>query len=148
MGKRMKLAVLPVESDQFPRVAAGINGVFQDVRMSGIDDYFLSKVTLEVVQLSVECVEPTSACYAVVGHSLGAQRLLMAHISAEKAQDRGRHRRRQQPLKVSVTLFDVDAETPANVVDKVFKNEDEATQALADLVKQATTPTAMTRVSP
>src|SRR5262245_50766785 len=72
MGRRMKLAVLPVESEQFPRVARGLNGVFQDVRMKGIDDYFLSRVTLEVVQLSIECVEPNSACYAAVGHSLGA----------------------------------------------------------------------------
>ena len=74
------------------------------------------------------------------------RRLLMAHISAEKAEGRGR--RKQRPLKVTVTLFDVDAGTPANVVDKVFKNEDEATGALADLIKQATSPTAMSKVSP
>src|SRR5437868_13078917 len=73
---RIKLAVLPVESDVFPRTAAAINDLLRGVHVRGVDDYFVSKVALEVVQLSIECVEQTSACYAAVGKSLTAQRLL------------------------------------------------------------------------
>ena len=59
---RLKLAVLPVESDAYPRLAKGINGVFHDIQVPGVDDYFLSRVTLEVAQLAIECVDVTNEC--------------------------------------------------------------------------------------
>src|SRR5262245_13728261 len=71
---RIKLAVLPVDPDQYPQIAASLNKALQDVKVKGIDDYFLSKVTLEVVQLSIECVQPTSECYSAVGKSFSANR--------------------------------------------------------------------------
>ena len=57
---RVKLAVLPVDSDAYPQIAASLNNALHDVKVKGVDDYFLSKVALEVVQLSIECVQPTS----------------------------------------------------------------------------------------
>ncbi|HUS63507.1 MAG TPA: hypothetical protein VMZ28_03150 [Kofleriaceae bacterium] len=134
--KRVKLAVLPVDSDQFPRVAAGLNSLLHDVRVTGVDDYFLSKVTLEVVQLSIECVEPTSACYSAVGRSLAAQKLLIAQIGAGAGSRSRRGRAGSQPVKVSVTLFDVENGAAANVVERGFKNEQEASGGLADLLKE------------
>src|SRR5262245_42765959 len=74
--KRVKLAVFKVESEQFPELAKALNAQLQDVHIKGVDDYFLSRVTLEVVQLSIECVEQTPACWSAVGKSLSAQKLL------------------------------------------------------------------------
>src|SRR5262245_1905708 len=79
--KRIKLAVLPVDGEASVKVATALNALLHDVQAPGVDDYFLSKVTLEVVQLAVECVRPTSECYSAVGKSLAAQRLLLGHVS-------------------------------------------------------------------
>src|SRR5262245_11971274 len=101
--QRTKLAVLPVESDLYPDVANSINNSLREVHVKGVDDYFLSKATLEVVQLSIECVEPTSECLVAVGKSLGANKLLVASIAPA-----GR-RKHDKSVRVTVTLFDVDA---------------------------------------
>src|SRR4051794_30459152 len=55
---RVRMAVLPVENDAYPKIAKAINEVFRMVRLRAVDDYFRSKVTLEVAQLSIECVDP------------------------------------------------------------------------------------------
>ena len=124
---RVTLAVLPAESDAFPEAARAISDSLAHANVSGIDTKNVSKVSLEVVQLSIECVEPTPACYKAVGRSLSANRLLFAQISAEK----------KKAVKVSVTLFDVDAESP-RTAEKVFPNEKAATDGISDLVTEAT----------
>jgi len=128
---RVKLAVLPVDGDTFPQIAASLNKSLHDVKVKGVDDYFLSKVTLEVVQLSIECVQPTSDCYAAVGKSLSANKLLLGHIAAVGK------KRRDKSVRVTITLFDVDAGEAANVVDRVFKTPELASQGAQDLVAEA-----------
>jgi hypothetical protein len=127
---RVKLAVLPVESDAFPAVADAVNASMRGARVSGVDDYFLSKVTLDVVQLSIECVDPTTTCWAAVGKSLSANKLLLAQV-------RGGVKKRDRSVHVTVTLFDVDAGVPMNIADQVFKTRDEAVSGVAALVDQA-----------
>lgn len=139
-AKRVKLAVLPVESDRFPRVAQMMNGLFRDVRVPGVDDYFLSKVTLEVVQLSIECVDPTSACYVQVGKSLAAERLLLAHLEAGPPPPKARKRDRVPSVRVTLTLFDVEGGAAVSVIERTFKNESEATNGLAELVQELAAP--------
>jgi hypothetical protein len=129
---RLKLAVLPVDEDQFPVVAKSINRAFADVKVAGIDDYFLSKVTLEVVQLSIECVQPTSACYAAAGKSLGANKLLLGQVVGVGK------RKRDKAVRVTVTLFDVDSSEAVNVVDHVYKTPEAAAGGVSDLVAEAT----------
>src|SRR5262249_20142753 len=68
--KAVRLAVLPVESDGFPEVAEWLSNLLGDVRVAGVDEYFKPHVALEVVQLSIECVEPSAHCYTQVGKSL------------------------------------------------------------------------------
>jgi hypothetical protein len=119
--------VLPAESDAFPKAAAAVTESLQKATVAGIDERSVSKVSLEVVQLSIECVEATPACYKEVGKSLSANRLLFAQISAEK----------KKALKVSVTLFDVDAANP-RTTEKVFPNEKAAEGGIGDLVTEAT----------
>jgi hypothetical protein len=131
---RVKLAVLPVDADQFPQIAASLNNAFHAVKVSGVDDYFLSKVTLEVVQLSIECVQPTSECYRSVGKSLSANRLLLGQVLSVGK------RRRDKSVRVTITLFDVDAGEPANVVDRVYKTPELASQGAQDLVAEAAEP--------
>ena len=128
---RVKLAVLPVDTDTFPQIAASLNRALHDVKVKGVDDYFLSKVTLEVVQLSIECVQPTSDCYSAVGKSLSANKLLLGHIAPIGK------RKRDKSVRVTITLFDVDAGEAANVVDRIFKTPELASQGAQDLVAEA-----------
>ena len=133
-SERVKMAILPVESDAYPRVAGGLNDVLRDVHVKGVDDYFFSKVPLEVVQLSIECVESTNECFASVGKSLTAQRLLLAQIAP------GSPKKREKSLRVIITYFDVEAGVARNSAAQSFKSEGEALSALADLVAHAVAP--------
>ena len=134
---RIKLAVLPLDNDTFPQIAASLNKALHDVKVKGVDDYFLSKVTLEVVQLSIECVQPTSECYSAVGKSLSANKLLLAHVAPVGK------RRRDKSVRVTITLFDVDAGEASNVVDRVYKTPDLAAQGASELVAEAAEPAQM-----
>ena len=128
---RVKLAIMPLENDPYPQVATALNSALRNVKVKGVDDYFVSKVTLEVVQLSIECVQPTSECYTAVGKSLAANRLLLAHVV-------GVHRRRHdRSVRVTITMFDVDRGEAANVVDHVYKTPELAAGAASDLVLEA-----------
>lgn len=133
--KRVKLAVLKVESDQFPELAKALNAQLRDVQVKGVDDYFISKVTLEVVQLSIECVEQTPQCLGQVGKSLSAQRLLVARLTPGATPRRGGKRNR--PVTVSVTQIDAEQGTALQQAEKEFKNEQEAMQGITDVVNQA-----------
>jgi hypothetical protein len=126
-ASKVTLAVLPAESDAFPKAAKAITSSLTNAKVSGIDDRQVSKVSLEVVQLSIECVEPTVVCYEAVGKSLAANRLLFAAIEpASKKQ-----------LKVTVTLFDVDTRNP-HTAQKTFANEKDATSGIDQLVTELT----------
>jgi hypothetical protein len=123
------LAVIPAESDAFPIAARAVSASLASAKVTGTDETKVSKVSLEIVQLSVECVEPTSACYEAIGRSMSANRLLFARI------DNGATKR---ALKVTVTLFDVDAKTEVRTAEKLFATEDEATTGAAALVDEVT----------
>lgn len=128
--KVVKLVALPAESEAFPKVARAATDSLSHAQVTGLGVAQVSKVSLEVVQLSIECVDPSAACYQAVGRSLTATGLLFAQIATLK--------RRQ--LKVTVTLFDVDARALRMKAEKVFESEDEATAGVADLVAEATRP--------
>ncbi len=124
---KVQLAVIPAESDAFPRAAQAVSASLAAAKVSGIDQRQVSKVSLEVVQLSVECVDPTSTCYEAIGRSMSVNRLLFARII-------GSARKRQ--LKILVTLFDVDAKATMRTAEKVFATEDEATAGVSALVAE------------
>jgi hypothetical protein len=130
--RRLKLAVLPVESDNFPRLARGVNGVFHDIQVPGVDDYFLSKVTLEVAQLAIECVDMTNECWSAVGKSLTSDRLLLANINHSK-------KKHDHTITLRVTYFDVTTGQPVNVVNRSFKSEEEALRGMKDVIDNAVT---------
>lgn len=124
----VQLAVLPAESDSFPGAARAVSSSLALAKVKGTDETKISKVSLEVAQLAVECVEPTGACYEAVGRSMSANRLLFARIDSAT--------RRQ--LKVTVTLFDVDANAALKTAEKVFATETEAARGAAALVDEVT----------
>lgn len=129
-GKRI-WAVLPAESDAFPIAARSTTERLRRARVKGLDEPQVSKVSLEVVQLSIECVERSAACYEAVGKSLSANELLFAEI------DEGP---RKQSVKVTVTLFDVDTKQRKKAAIKVFASEEDVVWGVADVVAEATKP--------
>jgi hypothetical protein len=129
-GKRV-WAVLPAESDTFPIAARSTTERLRRARVRGLDEPQISKVSLEVVQLSIECVERTPACYQAVGKSLSANELLFAEI------DDGP---KKQSIKVTVTLFDVDTKQRKKAAIKVFATEEDVVWGVADVVAEATKP--------
>ena len=126
---KVQLAVIPAESDVFPKAAQAVSASLAAAKVSGIDQTQVSKVSLEVVQLSVECVDPTSTCYEAIGRSRSVNRLLFARIT-------GGARTRQ--LKIVVTLFDVDGKAAMRTAEKVFATEGDATAGAAALVAEVT----------
>ncbi|MDB4956791.1 MAG: hypothetical protein JWO36_4360 [Myxococcales bacterium] len=128
--KKTRLSILPAESDAFPKAAKALTESLTSAHVSGVDDTQISKVSLEVVQLSIECVDATVACFQAAGRSLSANQLLFAQISAEP----------KKHLRVTVTLFDVDTQTAKKTQEKVFANDTEATAGVAELVSEATKP--------
>jgi hypothetical protein len=124
------LVALPAESATFPKLAQAATDSLSRAQVNGLGAAQVSKVSLEVVQIAIECVDPSSTCYQAVGRSLTANSLLFAQIAALK--------RRQ--LKITVTLFDVNAKAARTKAEKVFTSEDEATAGIAELVAEATRP--------
>lgn len=125
------LAVLPAESDAFPKAAKAATEYLGRARVRGFDEPQLSKVSMEVAQLSIECVEATVSCYSAVGKELKVNQLLFAQIENGP---------RPKSLRVTVTLFDVDAAAAKRSVVKVFDDEDDASYGMRDVVEEATRP--------
>src|SRR4051812_7155544 len=73
---KLQLAVIPAESDAFPRAARAISRSLAAAKITGVGETRVSKASLEVVQLSIECVDASAVCYQAIGRSMAANRLL------------------------------------------------------------------------
>jgi hypothetical protein len=123
---KIKLLTLPAESDAYPNIAKAATSALAHAKVSGVDEQATSKVSIEVVQLSIECVDPTAACYDAAAKSLAANKLLFAQIDVDGAKP-----------KVSVTLFDGASKQP-KTVEHTFASEAAAVAGLDGLVSEAT----------
>jgi len=83
---------------------------------------------MEVAQLAIECIQPTAACYAAVGRSLNADRLMWAEVEPDADDDK---------LRLTVVLFDVQAGTAPKRVGGTFADLQAARAGAADLVDRA-----------
>ena len=128
-GVGPKLVVLPIESESFPQVAEELNAAIREAQPAGVREVFTSKVSLEVAQLSVECVEPSSTCYSAVGKAMGAGRMLVARIEPSHEADR--------TLRVRLILFDVEGGRPLKTVDRGYRSVAEATRRIRKQLAQA-----------
>jgi hypothetical protein len=130
---RPRVALLPAESEQFPTVATAVNTSLREAPVDAIGDRFLSKVSLEVVQLSIECVDATNGCFTAVGRALKADRLLLAQIASAGGEAAA------SSVRVTVVLFDVPKGAPERQASGVFPDETEAARAVRRLVDQVVT---------
>lgn len=128
---RSKLAVLPVESDSFPKAARALNLALDQAAFGGQKlDILRPKASLEVIQLSIECVEPTTSCYAAVGRSLGVEHVVLSQLQ-------GGAKRRDKQVKIALTLFDIKRSEPVEVASETFADENAAERGIAMLVEKA-----------
>ncbi|MGE0547123.1 MAG: hypothetical protein AB7O24_01605 [Kofleriaceae bacterium] len=125
------LAVLPAESANFPATAKLITEHLGRARVRGFTEPTMSKVSLEVVQLSIECVDPTPACYEAVGRSLSATQLLFAQIEPGA---------QAEAVKVTISLFDVVEKQLKRQASRTFPTEDDVQYGIRDVVNEATEP--------
>jgi hypothetical protein len=121
------LAILPAEARAYPRLVAKLNDALRGARVNGVGKTFVSKASLEVVQLSIECVDLSAPCWTAVGKSLSADRLLFGQIESIPA-------RRRPQVKVKVTLFDVGTGDVLGESFRTFASEDEAGRSLQSLI--------------
>ena len=124
--KVVTLEILPTESDSFPQAAKATTDSLAHVHVTGVDRTQMSKVSMEVVQLSIECVEATPACYQAVAHSLSADRLLFAAIAPGP---------KRKQLKVTISLF-APGDSQPHTAERVFATEKEATEKIGELVSE------------
>lgn len=116
---------LPAESDAFPGAAKATTSALSGAKPTGVDETVASKVSMEVVQLSIECVDATPTCYEAAAKSLSASKLLFASIESEGKKPR-----------VSVTMFDL-GRSP-RTAEKTFDTEAAAIAGVSGLVAEAT----------
>ncbi|MDX2091036.1 MAG: hypothetical protein SFX73_24465 [Kofleriaceae bacterium] len=122
-------AVLPAESERFPRAAKIATERMQEARLVGVDPPQMSNISLEMLQLSIECIDPTVVCYEAVGKTLQASQILWTEITAGK---------KRKQVKVKVVLFDVDTRRLRGNETKLFPSEAAAEQGLADVIAKVT----------
>lgn len=122
-------AVLPAESERFPRAAKIATERMQEARLVGVDPPQMSNISLEMLQLSIECIDPSVACYEAVGKTLQANQILFTEITAGK---------KRKQVRVKVTLFDVDTRSLRGNETKVFPSEAAAEEGLGDVISKVT----------
>ena len=124
---KVKLAVMPAESPDFPKAAKAATESLAGANVQGVDETEVRKVSIDVVQLQIECLDPTPACYSAAGKAISADELLFAKISGAKKQ-----------IDVTVTLFDVDRSKVKHEAHDSFASEDLAIAGIPKLVAEAT----------
>jgi len=124
--QKIKLLTLPTESDAFPAIATAATTALTHAKIGGVDEAAMSKVSIEVVQLSIECVDPTAGCYEAAAKSLAAGKLLFAQIDIAG----------KKP-KLAITLFDVATKTP-RTTERTFDTAAAAIAGVDQLVGEAT----------
>ena len=110
----------------FPKIARAATGALALAKVTGIDESVTEKVSIEVVQLSIECVDPTTVCYEAAAKSLSANKLLFAQVDVDG----------KKP-KIAITLFDTATKAP-RTTERTFDTEAAAIAGLEQLVSEAT----------
>ena len=93
---------MPLDPFDAPGVAQVVNERMSKIKPAGTSATVKAAVSMEVAQLAIECIQPTPACYAAVGRSLNADRLMWAEVEPGADDDK---------LRLTVVLFDVQAGT-------------------------------------
>jgi hypothetical protein len=121
--------VLHAESERFPKAAQRANDAMRDARLAGFDPPQVASISIEMLQLSIECIDPTVTCYETVGKTLEVNQLLFTEITPG---------RKRKQVKVRVRLFDVDNRRLRGDETKVFPSEAAAENGLDALIAKVT----------
>jgi hypothetical protein len=128
-GNPLTLAWLPVEGFVTPAVAAALDRHLEAAPIPDLGRKTRAPVSMEVAQLTLECIEAEPRCYRLVGEHLRVNRLLWAELTAPD--------KRGAPLRATVFLFDVDRATEVSRAERVFAGPEAAVAGFAALVAQA-----------
>jgi hypothetical protein len=125
----VKLAWFPAEAFAFADVAEAANVSLERARVPGVDSRFKAPVSMEVAQLSLECIEQSDECWVAVGRSLEANRLLWADLSFSGD--------KKKAIVATVVLFDVDDARVVSRAQRSFGSRELAIEGLDSLVQTA-----------
>jgi hypothetical protein len=128
-GPSVRLAWLPLEPLLAADVVKTVNDRLGHLAVPGAARSYRAPVSMEVAQLALECIEPTANCYAAVGRSVGADRLLWAELGPGSESD--------ESLRVAVVLFDVRGSAVLRRVEHTYDGLDAARAGVAALVDHA-----------
>jgi hypothetical protein len=117
---RVRLAWLPFDAVASSGLTTAVNAQLGHAKIAGVTESFQVPVSMEMAQLAIECIAKTARCYAAVGRSVGADRLLWADVE----------RRAHGNLTLRVALFDVDR---GAVVHEAAQSYPSANAAQADV---------------
>jgi hypothetical protein len=120
----VRLAWLPFELRAAPELATAVNEQLARVVVDGVTETFAAPVSMEMAQLAIECIDHTPACYAAVGQSVGADRLLWAEM------DRGP----RGAVTLRVALFDVGGGAITQKASRGFPSAKAARAGVGPLV--------------
>jgi hypothetical protein len=124
----VRLVWLPVESLVAPAIAGSANDALARVRPRDATQSARAAVSMEVAQLTIECVQPTPACHAAVGRSLGADRLLWVEVRAPAG---------VPAVAVALEVFDVGRGASVQRAERTFKDASAAGAGIATFIEQA-----------
>jgi hypothetical protein len=125
----VRVAWLPLEPLVAPDVAKTVNDRLGRLAVPGTTRSYRAPVSMEVAQLALECIEPTAQCYAAVGRSVGADRLLWAELGPAPSSE--------ESLRVAVVLFDVRGSAVVKRVEQTYDGLDAVRAGVATLVDHA-----------
>src|SRR5262245_44619532 len=124
-----RMAWMPLDPFDAPSVARAVNERMGQVKPAGTSASVKAAVSMEVAQLAIECIQPTTECYSAVGRSLGADRLMWAELDPMLAPD--------DRIKVTVLTFDVRAGSEPRRVEETFAGVQAARAGAGELVNRA-----------
>ncbi len=126
---RVRLAWLPFDAPASSGLTTAVNANLEHVKIAGVTESFQASVSMEMAQLAIECIEKTARCYAAVGRSVGADRLLWADLD----------RRAHGNLTLRVALFDVDRGAVVHEAEQSYPSAKAAQADVETLIARART---------
>ena len=120
---------MPLDAFDGP-VAQAVNDQMSRAKPRGTSASVKAAVSMEVAQLAIECNQPTPACYAAVGRSMNADRLMWAELDAAAPDEK---------IRITVVMFDVQAGKSSRRVG-TFADVQAARAGVAELVESASEP--------
>lgn len=128
----VRLGVLPPDAMPFADLATALGTQLRHIEThtsrSARTEVVLGKVSMEVAQLSLECVTPTTDCYAAVGKFLQVDRLLWGQLVRDDD---------KQHVKVTVVLLDVALGTGIGRAERSFPEHGASPEELQKVIDEA-----------